>query len=153
MDQHWCPPPVNSFDHLRQASTFVMPSKKTVAPGAALQPLDTNQETLREARSQKRKATSPTPQEEELDQEIRDLEAIYQQVQKKREKMLRLTDLQRKIDEAAEEMRHLTQDDQDRRPQHRELRQENPFNDDEWYDDFHPGNFAFDDTSPLAVEL
>jgi hypothetical protein len=51
------------------------------------------QETLREARSQKRKATSPTPQEEELDQEIRDLEAIHQQVQKKREKMLRLADL------------------------------------------------------------
>jgi hypothetical protein len=56
-----------------------MPSKKTTAPGAALQPLDTNQETLslREARSQKRKATSPTPQEEKLDQDIRDLEAIH----------------------------------------------------------------------------
>jgi hypothetical protein len=40
-----------------------MPPKKATAPG------DTNQETLslREARSQKRKATSPTPQEEELD--------------------------------------------------------------------------------------
>jgi hypothetical protein len=87
-----------------------------------LQPLDVNQETLREARSQKRKATSPTAQEEEeLDQEITDLEAIHQQVQRKKEKMLRLSDLQRKIDEAAEEMRHLTQDDQDRRPQHREL--------------------------------
>jgi hypothetical protein len=70
-----------------------MPPKKTLAPGAALQPLDTNQETLREARSQKSKATSSTPQEEELDQEIRDLEAIHQQVQKKREKMLRLADL------------------------------------------------------------
>jgi hypothetical protein len=46
---------------------------------SALQSLDTNQETLsfREARSQKRKATSPTPQEEELHQEIRDLEAIH----------------------------------------------------------------------------
>jgi hypothetical protein len=54
-----------------------MPPKKTAAPGAALQPLDVNQETLCEARSQKRKATSPTPQEEELDQEIRDLEAIH----------------------------------------------------------------------------
>jgi hypothetical protein len=83
-----------------------MPPKKTIVPEAALQPLDTNQETLREARSQKRKATSPTPQEEELDQEIRDLEAINQQVQRKREKMLRLADLQRKIDEAAEEMCH-----------------------------------------------
>ena len=85
-------------------------AKKTMVPG------DTNQETLREARSQKRKAINPTPQEEKLDQDIRDLEAIHQQVQKKKEKMLRLTDLQRKIDEAAEEMRHLTQDDQDQRP-------------------------------------
>jgi hypothetical protein len=152
-DQYWRPPPLNSFNHLRQASTFVKPPKKTVAPEAALQPLDTNQETLREARSQKREATSLTPQEEELDQEIRDLEAIPQQVQKKKEKMLRLADLQRKIDEAAEEIRHLTQDDQDRRPQHRELCQENPYNDDEWYGDFHHGNFAFDDASPLAAEL
>jgi Tfp pilus assembly protein PilN len=88
-----------------------MPPKKASGLGAALQPLDVIQETLREGRSQKRKATSLTPQEEELDQEIRDLEAIHQQVQKKKEKMLRLSDLQRKIDKAAEEMRHLTQDD------------------------------------------
>jgi hypothetical protein len=108
---------------------------------------------LREARSQKRKATSPTLQEKELDQEISDLEIIHQQVQRKKEKMARLADLQKKIDEAAEEMRHLTQDDQDRRPQHRVLRQESSLNDDEWYDDFHHGNFAFDDASPLAAEL
>jgi DNA repair exonuclease SbcCD ATPase subunit len=107
-----------------------MPPKKSSGLGAALQPLDVNQDTLREARSQKRKATSLTPQAEELDQEIRDLEAIHQQVQRKKKKMLRLADLQKKIDEAAEEMRHLTQDDQDRRPQHRELRQDN-YNDDE----------------------
>jgi hypothetical protein len=67
--------------------------------------------------------------------------------------MLRLADLQRKIDEATEEMRHLTQDDHDRRPQHKELRQDNPYNDDEWYDDFHHDNFAFDNASPLAAEL
>jgi hypothetical protein len=67
--------------------------------------------------------------------------------------MFQLADLQRKIDEAAEEMHHLTQDDQDRRPQHRELRQESPINEDEWYNDFHHGNFAFDDASPLATEL
>jgi hypothetical protein len=67
--------------------------------------------------------------------------------------MLRLADLQKKIDEAAEEMRHLTQDDQDRMPQHRELRQEIPINKDEWYNDFHHCNFAFDDASPLAAEL
>jgi hypothetical protein len=101
-----------------------MPPKKITAPGAALQPLDTNQETLslREARSQKRKATSPTFQEEQLDQEIRDMEIIHQQVQRKKEKMARLVDLQRKIDEAIEEVRHLAQDDHDRSPQHRELR-------------------------------
>jgi hypothetical protein len=41
-----------------------MPPKKITTPGAALHPLDTNQETLplREAKSQKRKATSPTLQ-------------------------------------------------------------------------------------------
>jgi hypothetical protein len=96
-----------------------MPPKKVSAPGAtALQPLDPNQETLslREARSQKRKATSPTLQEEELDQEIRNMEIIHQQVQRKKEKMDRLADLQRQIDEATKEVRHLAQDEQDRRP-------------------------------------
>jgi hypothetical protein len=53
-----------------------------------------------------------------------------------------MADLQKKIDEAAEEMCHLTQDDQDRRPQHRELHQESPINEDEWYDDFHHDNFV-----------
>jgi hypothetical protein len=75
------------------SSNFVMPPKKSSGLGAALQPLDVNQETLREARNQKRKATSPTTQEEELDQEIRDLEAINQQVQRKKENMLRLSEL------------------------------------------------------------
>jgi hypothetical protein len=91
-----------------------------------------NQETLslREARSQKRKVTSPTPQEDELDQEIRNMEMLHQQVQKKKEKMARLADLQRQIDEVTEEVRHLAQDEQDRRSQHRELHQEGLFNDD-----------------------
>ena len=88
-----------------------------------------------------------------MDQEIRDLEIIHQQVQRKKEKMARLADLQRKIYEATKEVRHLAQDDQDRRPQHRELRQEGSFNEDEWYDDFNYGSFTFDDASPLAVEL
>jgi hypothetical protein len=74
-----------------------MPPKKATAPGAALQPLDTNQDalSLREARNQKRKATSPTLQEEQIDQEIRrdgtadrpsgaNLEVIHQQVQRRR---------------------------------------------------------------------
>jgi hypothetical protein len=96
-----------------------MPPKKVSATGAAaLQPLDPNQEnlSLREAQSQKRKATSPTLQEEELDQEIRNMEIIHQQVQRKKEKMARLDDLQRQIGKATEEVRHLVQDEQDRRP-------------------------------------
>jgi hypothetical protein len=50
------------------------------------------------------------------------MEIIHQQVQRKKEKMARLADLQRQIDEATEEVRHLAQDEQNRRPQHRELR-------------------------------
>jgi hypothetical protein len=133
-----------------------MPPKKASAIRvAALQPLDTNQETLslREARSQKRKATSPTPQEDDLDQEIRNMEMLHQQVQKKKEKMARLADLQRQIDEATEEVRHLAQYEQNRRPQHRELHQEGFYNEDDGYEDFQHGNFAFDDASPLSAEL
>ncbi len=41
-----------------------------------------------------------------MDQEIRDLEIIHQQVQRKKEKMAPLADLQKRIDEATEEVRH-----------------------------------------------
>jgi hypothetical protein len=131
------------------------PKKASVTGAAALQPLDPNQGTLslREARSQKRKATSPTLQEEELDQEIRNMEMLHQQVQRKKEKMARLADLQMQIDEATKEVRHLAQDEQERRPQHRELHQEGFFNEDGWYDDFNHDTFTFDDASPLAAEL
>jgi hypothetical protein len=93
------------------------PKKASATGAAALQPLDHNQETisLREARSQKRKAVSPTPPEDEIDQEIRDMEMLHQQVQRKKEKMARLAELQRQIDEASEEVRHLAQDEQHRR--------------------------------------
>jgi hypothetical protein len=69
------------------------------------------------------------------------MELIHQQVQRKKEKMARLADLQRQIDEATEEVRHLAQVEQDRRPQHRELHQEGLFNDDGWYDDFNRDTF------------
>jgi hypothetical protein len=48
---------------------------------------------------------------------------------------------------------HLAQDEQDRRPQHKELRQEGLFNKDGWYDDFNHDTFTFDDASPLAAKL
>jgi hypothetical protein len=69
-------------------TTFIMPPKKTTVSGAVLAPLDTNQDRilLREARSQKRKTASPTPQDEDLDQEISNLKDIHQQVEKRREK-------------------------------------------------------------------
>jgi hypothetical protein len=92
-----------------------MPPKKASATGAAtLQPLDPNQDvlSLREARSQKRKTTNPMPPEDDLDQEIQNLEMLHQQVERKKEKMARLADLQRQIDEASEEVHHLAQDDQ-----------------------------------------
>src|SRR5688500_15649743 len=133
-----------------------MPPKKASATGtAALQLLDTNQETLslREARSQKRKATSPTPQEDEMEQEIRDRKMLHQQVQRKKEKMVRLADMQRQIDENTGEVWHLAQEEQERRLQHRELHEEGLFNDDGWYDDYNHGTFTFDDASPLAAEL
>jgi hypothetical protein len=80
------------------------------------------------------------------------MEMLHQQVQRKKEKMARLADLQRQIDEASEEVRHLAQDEQNQRPHHRELHQKGFFNEDDWYEDFHHGNFAFDDASPLSAE-
>jgi hypothetical protein len=69
---------------------IIMPPKKTTVSGAILAPLDTNQDgiLLRDAQSQKRKVASPTPQDEELDQEINNLEAIHQQVEERRENAL-----------------------------------------------------------------
>jgi hypothetical protein len=67
--------------------------------------------------------------------------------------MLRLVELQKKIDEAVEEIHHLAQDHQGWGSQHRELHQETPVNDDGWYDDLYHGNFVFDDASLLAAEL
>jgi hypothetical protein len=67
--------------------------------------------------------------------------------------MARLANLHRQIDEATEEVCHLAQDEQNRRPQHRELRQEGLFNEDGLYDDFNHDTFTFDDASPLAAEL
>ena len=85
--------PIYNHKLLRHAT------KKTTVPGPMLAPLDPNQDgiLLKETRSQKRKATSPTPQDDELDHEISNLEAIHQQVEKPKEKMLRLSELFRTI--------------------------------------------------------
>jgi hypothetical protein len=98
-----------------------MPPKKMTTTGSILAPINTtttssilapidpnqgNEDLIREARNQK-KATSPAPREEELDEEISNLKLIHQQVEKHKEKMLRLSKLQRKIDEATEEMHNI----------------------------------------------
>jgi hypothetical protein len=86
-----------------------MSPKKTMTTGSILAPIDPNQgneDLIREARNQK-KATSPAPREEELDEEINNLELIHQQVEKHKEKMLRFSDLQRNIDEATDEMHNI----------------------------------------------
>jgi hypothetical protein len=72
-------------------------------------------------------------------------------VEKRREKMLRLSELQNKNDEAAEEMRHITDDTehQEYRQHQRVLRQEGPNHEDMWYDAFNHDNIAFDDASPF----
>jgi hypothetical protein len=63
--------------------------------------------------------------------------------------MLRLVELQKKIYEVVEEMRHIAQDtEQGHKPQQRDLRQEGLSHDDMWYNDFHHDNIAFDDASP-----
>jgi hypothetical protein len=132
-DQHWRTPPVNS---LTTTTWFVMPLKKATSPSPVLTPLDLNQDgvLLREARSQKRKFVSPTPQDDELDHEISNLEAIHQQVEKRKEKMLRLSELQKKIDEATEEMRNISHgtERQGYRQNQKGLRQEGQNHEDMW---------------------
>jgi hypothetical protein len=133
-----------------------MPPKKITTPGAALQPVDTNQETLSLFERPEAKRERPPVQHFRRRRWTRKSgtwRSFTSRCKGKKEKMAWLADLHRKIDEATEEVCHLTQDDHDRRPQHRELHQEDSFNEDEWYDDFNHGTFTFDDASPLAAEL
>jgi predicted RNase H-like nuclease (RuvC/YqgF family) len=82
------------------ATTYIMPPKKAMTTSSVPRTLDTNQRDealLREARNQKRKVVSLEPQDGELDQEINNLEAIHQQMEKCREKVLRLSKLQQRL--------------------------------------------------------
>jgi hypothetical protein len=78
-------------DSTTTSTTYIMPLKKATTTSSVLRALDTNQvdeALLREARKQKRKATSPMPQDDALNQEISNLEAIHQPVEKRKENML-----------------------------------------------------------------
>jgi hypothetical protein len=83
---------MNSFT---TTTYFIMPPKKATVADPILTSLDANQDgvLLREEQSQKRKAISPTPQDDELDHEISNLEVIHQQVEKWKEKMFWLSEL------------------------------------------------------------
>jgi hypothetical protein len=61
-----------------------------------------------------------------LDHEISNLKAIHQLVEKRKEKMIRLFELQKKIDEATEEMRNILYDteQQEYRQHQKDLRHE-----------------------------
>jgi Tfp pilus assembly protein PilN len=91
-----------------------MPLKKSTTIGSILTPIDQNQvddTLLDEARSQKRNATNSPPRNDQdgLDQEIHNLEPIQQQVEKRKEKKLRVSQLQKQIDEALEQLHNMTQ--------------------------------------------
>jgi hypothetical protein len=101
---------VPTSDDFMTTSTYTMPPKKAASISSILAPIDPNKGNkalIREERNQKNKSISSPPREEELDEEISNLEAIHHQVEKRREKMLRLLELQRKIDKATEEMRNI----------------------------------------------
>jgi hypothetical protein len=81
-------------------TSYIMPPKKATTTSSVLRTLDTNQgdeALLREARNQKRKTINLEIQDEELDLENNNLEAIQQQMEKRREKVLRLSKLQKRL--------------------------------------------------------
>lgn len=127
---------------------FVMPPKKTTTVGYVLTPIDQNQDEealLRETQNQKRKAIDLPPQEKELDREIHNLETIQQQVEKRKDKMLWLSQLQKQINKASEQMCNIThQIKQPKQHYHeRDLCHEGHI-----YDDF-----LYEDTSLFIAEL
>jgi hypothetical protein len=128
-----------------------MPPKKSSGLGAALQPLDVNQETLREARSQKGRLP------------VRHLRRSWTKksgtskpfINRSRGKRKRCfvspifrRRLMRPLKKCVISPNMTKTEDLNT-----ELCQDNSYNNDEWYDDFHHDNFAFDDASPLAAEL
>jgi hypothetical protein len=83
--------------------------------------------------------------QDELDQEIRNLEAIHQQTEKRHEKMLWVSQLQKQFDEVSEQLCNITQQvKQPEEPCH----QNNLCHEEQGFD-----NFMYDGASPLAAKL
>jgi hypothetical protein len=136
-----------------QQSYIVPPKNSTTITGTVLTPLDQNQgeeALLREARSQKRKATSPILQDDELERELHYLEAIHQQVEKHTDKMFWLFELHKKIDDANEQMCNIAQEveHQEHQHSHRDLRHEGHNHDDLCHEAYNYEDFSYYDASP-----
>jgi hypothetical protein len=142
-------PPSASID-LRHATKESFSDRGCCSAAAVPEPGDPFSSRGPEPEEESHQSNAPRGRVGPRDQEYGDASSASA---KEEGKMARLADLQRQIDEATEEVRHFAQDEQERRPQHRELHQEGLFDDDGWYDDSHHGNFAFDDASPLSTEL
>jgi hypothetical protein len=129
-----------------------MPPKKATTTGSILAPIDPNQGNkafIREARKQKKKATSPSPREEELDEEVNNLELIHQQVEKRKEKMLCLSELQRKIDD--EEIHNIEAHENMNKYVDQDYNGHNHYN--LRHEEYNVQDFLYDEASSLTLEL
>jgi hypothetical protein len=134
-----------------------MPPKKITAPGAAaLQPLDTNQETLSPGGSK--------PEEKGHKSNIPGGGGVGPRDQghgnhpstsakEKRRRLLGWPIFKARSMKLLRKCASLLKTTKTEGPKHRELRQEGLFNEDGWYDNFNHDTFTFDDASPLAAEL
>jgi hypothetical protein len=135
-------------------SAYTMPPKKTTTTSSILAPIDPNQGNealIIEARNQKKKATSPSPREEELNEEISNLELIHQHVEKRKEKMLHLSKLQRKINEATEEMCNI--EEHENMYNYRDQDHDGHNHDNLCHEEFNVQDFLYDKASSLTPEL
>jgi hypothetical protein len=69
--------------------------------------------------------------------------------------MLWLSELQKKIGDATEEMQNILHNTerQEYHQNHKDLRHEGQNHEDMWYEAFNHDNFPYGDASPLAIEL
>jgi hypothetical protein len=115
-----------------------------------LDPNQGDEVLLREAINQNRKVISSEPHDEELDQEINNLKVIHQQMEKRREQMLRLSKLQKKIDEADEYMRNIEAQGQ---YNYKDQNYEGRNHDNICHESFNFQDFIYHEASPLTPEL
>jgi hypothetical protein len=83
-------------DDFTTTSTYTMPLKKATATRSILAPIDPQsrkRSSHRRGKESEEEGHQLPPREEELDEEISNLKAIHQQVEKHKEKMLHILEL------------------------------------------------------------